>query len=197
MAEGKMKRAIGNPAGFTLIEITAVILIMGILAAATILTLAQSARQARDEAVRKDLEQADFLVRTAARQSGQVQHLVFDLIHENVSWQSDGGEAKQVSLLQLSKSDMLTVRTEDGTSDFGKIQIDVSPSGYSSSYAVRIHHDDSGSPWMVVAGMTGQFVSIDNDNRMEEIFKSLNAGDAEASPTGNLSAGDVERPDAH
>jgi type II secretory pathway pseudopilin PulG len=170
---------------------------MGILAAATILTLAHSASRARGEAVRRDLEGADALVRAAARQSGQVQHLVFDLIHEQVIWQTNDDEASDVTLLQLPDSDSITVRAEDGASDYGRVQIDVSPCDYSPSYAVKFQQGDSESPWMVVAGMTGQIVWMDDDNRKEDIFKTLDAGEVEASQAADFSAGDSNGPDAH
>jgi hypothetical protein len=170
---------------------------MGILAAATILTLAHCVSRARGEAVRRDLEQADVHVRSAARQSGQVQHLVFDLIHEKVLWLTGDDEVGEVTLLQLPDSDSITVHAEDETLDYGKVQIDVSPCGYSPSYGVRLQQSDAESPWMVVAGMTGQIVWMDNDNRMEDIFNTLDTGDTQTSPAGALSSGDVERPDAH
>jgi prepilin-type N-terminal cleavage/methylation domain-containing protein len=193
-----VKAPFGKRFGFTLIEITAVIFIMGLLAAAAVLSLAHTAGRARIESTRRELEQADAMVRSAARQSGHDQHLVFDLIHEEVVWQT-GDDAGGVTMLQLPYNDSLTVRADDQTTDYGKVQIDFSPSGYSRTYAVKLEHDDADSPWMLVAGMTGQIVWIEHDEQLGNIFKALDTGGLDASQDSNgpVAPDGIAGPDTH
>src|SRR6202034_4043022 len=120
------------PEGFTLIEVAAVILVMGILAAAAVLSLAHVVTQHRIESPCQQLEEADRLMRSAARQSGQTQLLVFDLESNVILWQhpgttspgdadvssttdysTSGQETKPVTLLRLMSKDELVLLTPE------------------------------------------------------------------------------------
>ena len=157
--------------GFTLIEIIAVIAIMAILSGAAVLSLAHTASQHSFEAVQQELQQIDSLARSAARQGGHAQQIVFDLNNNAILWpQSDTGTP--LTMMRLPEADQLQVRTADDTISRGQVPIDYSPLGYSQTYALGLTRKDR-SDWMIVAGLSGGVFWTTSNDHVDAIFQSL------------------------
>ena len=181
--------------GFTLIEIAAVIAVMGILAGAAVLSLAHTVSQRRFESVCQQLEEADRLVRSAARRSGQVQELIFDLDNHAVLWRTSTAtlpspvqappyaeDFKLTALLRLTDTDELVIRTREQCSDSGQVAIGYCAMGYSPSYSLELRRGKQ-RRWMIVSGLSGQTCGI-NDEQTQTIFKSLSSDAPGDAPSG-------------
>ena len=167
--------------GFTLIEVVAVLPIMGLLTAAAVLSLAHTAGVHGFDAVCHELQQADALARSAARQSGRSVHLVYDLDESTILWQA-ADDLKPAALVHLRTGDEMQVRLSDRTSASGQIAIECSPAGYSQSYAVRLERASQEARWMVVAGLSGRIFWSNDDKQVDAIFRSLSSGGPAGSP---------------
>jgi prepilin-type N-terminal cleavage/methylation domain-containing protein len=156
--------------GFTLIELSVVIAVMGLLAAAAVLSLIPAARQHQFDALRKEMEFADSQVRAAARRSGTAEHLIIDL-NENVIWEKtrDG----QTALVRLPQDWQLKVLTpRGGADDSGQVQINYSAGGFSQTYAISLpgkNEDD----WMIVPGLSGRIFWTKDEKQVQSIFETL------------------------
>jgi type II secretion system protein H len=157
--------------GFTLIELSAVLAIMGLLAAACVLSLIPTAREHRFDATCKELAFADSQLRSAARQSGTAQHLVIDLNHNAFLWRQSADST--TVLARLPEAWELKVRTPDvAIADNGQVDIAYSPEGYSQTYAIRLPHGDE-DHWMIVAGLSGRIFWTNDEKQLQSIFESL------------------------
>jgi len=161
-----MKRA------FTLIETAAVIAILALLSGSVVLSLAHTVSRHRFEALCQQLQEADGLVRGAARQSGVRQQLIFDLDGGAVMWQQPG-ESSPLRMVQLSQSKILQVVTADQAFQTGSVTVDCSPNGFSESYALQIESSSHQLKWMIVAGLSGQLYWTTHDTQVDQILQSL------------------------
>jgi type II secretion system protein H len=158
--------------GFTLIEVTVVIAIMGMLAASAVLSLAHTSGQHRFDALCQQIQQADGLARCSARQSGNAQHLIFDLDRGEIFWESKGGDSP-TRLVKIASEDSLELRTSEKEFSQGQVTIDCSPNGYSQSYVLCLSSKNRDPKWMVVAGLSGRVVWTNDETEMQAILKSL------------------------
>lgn len=159
-----------NPKGFTLIELTAVILIMGLLAAGAVLSLAHTASNQCSRSLPELLRQADALVRSAARQSGCRQQIIFDLDDQKVFWQTNPAGDK-VCLIRLGATDSLAVWTTDREISSGQVTIDYSTGGRTPTYALHLTSSEDSPKWMVIAGFTGKVFTTDDEKEFETILQ--------------------------
>jgi prepilin-type N-terminal cleavage/methylation domain-containing protein len=179
--------------GFTFIEITAVIAIIGLLAAAAVLSLAHSASKERFESLCAQMQQTDMLVRSAARRSGQTQRLVYDIAHDRIVWPAQN-RAAATTMILLPENDVLSIRTVDQAEALGQVEIDFSPGGYSPSYAAKLEVPGSGTGrWMVVAGASGQIFWTEDEKQVETIFQWLDAGGAQTEQDAQFLSGSDAR----
>jgi prepilin-type N-terminal cleavage/methylation domain-containing protein len=158
--------------GFTLVEICAVVAIMGLLAMAAVLSLAYSIRIHRLEDVCQELSHADALVRSAARQSGSPGRLVFDLDQRLVSWQTDD-KALPAVLVRLAADDAVALREAELQSSSGQVVVDCSADGYSPDYALTLNRPGESPRWMIVSGLSGQVTWTTDEKRADAIFQTL------------------------
>jgi type II secretory pathway pseudopilin PulG len=173
-------------ASFTLIEIAAVLMIIGLLTGTALLCLAHIADERGFETTCQELAQADLLARSAARQSGQLEHLIYDLDEGEVLWQSLS-DAKPAMLMKLNNGDTIQLRTSDRLISSGQLTIDCSPSGYSQSYALCLSRSGL-QRWMITAGLSGRIFWTNDDKQVDAVFQSLavkglQAGSVEAAPS--------------
>ena len=150
-----------NPGGpsaraFTLIEVTAVLALTAILAAAAGVALAgPRARAVAADAV-DQLAYADASVRRTAVDHPQT--FTIDLSDGQLSRSEGGGPL--VTLAELPAGVRVTrVLVGGDVIDFGQAQIAMSAGGRSGSYAVGLS-TPAGPRWVVVAGLTGQVIAV-------------------------------------
>ena len=143
---------------FTLIEVTAVLVLMAVLAGTATLALAgPRARAAAAEAV-DQLAFADEAVRQAALSGDRPQTLVIDMAVGRLSRATDA--AAGATLAELPAGVRVTrVLLGADVTDSGEARVTVSAGGLSSSYAVGLS-TPAGPRWVVVAGLTGQVSTV-------------------------------------
>ena len=162
----------GGRRAFTTVEMLATLFLAGLLAALTTLSLA-APRRAED--VREIVDRvacAGELVRGAARGNHSRGRLAFDFSGGQIA---DAGVSPPRTIYRLPggwRIDRLIVGGGGNEEQFESTTIDLSPAGWSRSYALRIADADH-TKWIVVNGITGQVTQC-NDER--EATDKLGAG---------------------
>ncbi len=158
-----------NPLGFTLIEVMAAIVLMGLLSAAVVVNLAGRARAARAEDVADQLAQYDALARAAARRDGIAGSLTFDFPRGEI--RRDRPDAVTLGIGQPVKlARLLLPGRRVGT---GSATVPISLDGRSPSYAVLLEGPKGESQWLFFAGLTGTTIRPETDRDVQALFDKL------------------------
>lgn len=184
--------------GFTLIELMVVVALIGLLAGATALSLADDARQATRSDVIGQLTDADTSARFAAKRLGP-STLHIDLEAQRlwvVTPDSGSGNARPGHSMQLPQGFRIeeviwidpTPRTKPGPrkqkiQDTGVIAIPISSAGLSRTYVSKLTgpaptSDNTGTPrqqttWLLVSGLTGQVTLEDDADTIDNLLDTL------------------------
>jgi len=188
--------------GFTLIEVMAVVALIGLLAAATAWSLADDAQRATHDDVIDRLTYTDELARAAARRMGP-RTLHIDLEHQRVWVQGSndssgrpesshalampsGFRIEQVLWLDpTSESINLNNKRETIVESAGEVQIPISSEGISRTYAIKLNgptpagervsnnEETKLDTWLLFSGMTGQVTSDLNEYEIQTILAML------------------------
>jgi prepilin-type N-terminal cleavage/methylation domain-containing protein len=184
-------RGPSKTAGFTLIEVMVVVLIVGILAAAASLTLVHASRRASAQDLVRRIVELDQLTRRTAQRQQRRQQIVFDLdrgMIGSAEETSDGlagsaaatDDSRWLQRLHVSGGLRLTgVRAAgsgDGEQDSGTVTLSCSTDGYTPTYALEL--EESSGPavhrlWLVVAGLTGQVQQASEPRQVQAVWKML------------------------
>lgn len=151
--------------GFSLIEITMVLLILGVAAAAVTLRVEPMLHHAQTEQVVRDIVEFDRLTRTLARRHDQQFRLVLD---------TSVGELRRLDVTGVESCGR-AVRLPDGFAmtkvllraqdiGAGTISIPCSRRGFMPTYAVRLDGPGGRRQWILMTALGGQEVMIDDDN---------------------------------
>ncbi|WP_428940622.1 pilus assembly FimT family protein [Fontivita pretiosa] len=171
----------GRPArgAFTLLELLAVILIGGLLAAAVVLRLGPQLAQARLAGVLQQLEDADRLARASAAESGEPCEMVFDLTEGRV-WRREQGRVGKLASLRLPRGFAIAqMRTARSSHHGGEVAVQIRPDGRSDSYALCVGRAgeegrrERQSSWLVFAGLSGQVKRLSDERDVRDIFGLL------------------------
>jgi prepilin-type N-terminal cleavage/methylation domain-containing protein len=184
---------------FTLIEVMLVIVLLGLLAGATVFSLTETARRSSRADAIDQIRHADRMARAAARRIGEKYMLRFDLDEQRL-WRvvQHRGDAEQAShrtdlptryrvdrMVVPSTPDssgLLSAEVSAETHESGSVDIPYSTAGRSVSYAVRLEprhasqqEDESekkktGSCWLVFAGLTGQMTVYHEKEAIDNLF---------------------------
>lgn len=187
--------------GFTLIEVMAVVALIGLLAAGTAWTLAGDVSRVRHAEVADHFSHTDAMARAAARRLGP-STLHIDLDRQQVWVTSPGkraGKTEATHTLMLppnySIQEVLWVDPTpialNGSRNHrrivveaaGTVTIPVSGEGLSRSYVVRFGGPEAFDSvsntqatkdiWVCFAGMTGQDIRIHDEAKVENILEML------------------------
>lgn len=183
---------------FTLIEVMAVVLLLGLLAGATVWLMADDARRASRAEAMARLAHADRTARLAARRLGRPCVLRCDLAAQRLRRVVGGAKDEEavshaVELPAGYRIARITLPSAPGRSprargvetghdvETGTVDIAYSTAGRSPSYAVRLDFegdrsrrpDEDAGRWMVVAGLTGQVMVVQNEKEVDNLFQAL------------------------
>jgi prepilin-type N-terminal cleavage/methylation domain-containing protein len=154
--------------GFSLVELMAVLLIMGIIAGAVALRIQNPLRKARMADVMGSLEQLDRSTRHAARQQGQAMRVLFDHAAGTVRRTDDQGRpagSGEVVLPDGYAVEHLLVAGQDITT--GAAVVRCTPMGVTPTYALLLNAGGR-RQWIIVAGLTGQFVQAQDEREARQ-----------------------------
>ena len=174
-------------AAFTLIEIIAVVAVIGLLAGATALSLGDSAGRARRADAVSTIAHADRMARLAGERLGRPCVLHYDLDDQRIVRELPGAGVMAASHpIALGRDvwiDRLvtagSVNRPPRTHESGDVAVAVSTAGRSETYAVRLAFDD-GQTWLVFAGLTGQMTVIEHDEQVDNLVRLLATGRSDA-----------------
>lgn len=184
---------------FTLLEVMAVVALMGLLACGAVWLLASDAQQASQADVIRRITAADRMARMAAQHSGKTCVLRIDLEQQRLCRVEGDGEAghasaKAVQLPAGYRIDRIVVASLDPEGPAGRrvesgaVDIAYSTRGRSVTYAVRLLCTNAaasegsqgdwgrGGKWLVLAGLTGQPVVVDDEDEVDKLFCTLACG---------------------
>lgn len=155
--------------GFTLIELSVVLLIIGIAAAVVALRMDGPLRRAEMADVIGEIRRFDHLSREYAKEHDKRLLLTFDLTDGKLS-RTDEDMADVGEPVVLPDGFYIS-RMAVGKDDVGSgiMTIGCSEQGFTQSYALLVGHTSGRRQWLVFAGMTGNVLEPDNDKDNEEI----------------------------
>lgn len=159
---------------FTLMEMMIVVVVMALLAAGAVVSLKGPYQAARFETGLERLAAFDQQVRSHARRFRRPAELIVNLAEGTLAATEPGsGTFVQgpISLPQGVTLDQVVVGPR--RVDYGQTALPVSPSGRTTSYALRVRGPKQQQVWLVVAGITGQATRIDEEQHAEALFQLL------------------------
>lgn len=185
---------------FTLIEVMVVVVLMGLIAVATVWSLAGHSRDASREEVIGRIAHADRLVRMGARRLGEPCVLRIDLDRQEMSRVvSDQGHERRASpTMKVSGAHRIDrvvtpkiavsvaaqqsgAETASAAVASGVVDIPIATGGWSASYALQLTAKDGDEKdWMLFAGLTGQMTRIKSEDEMDKVFAYLASGRPDA-----------------
>ena len=180
-----------RPGAFTLIEVMAVVALLGLLAGATAWVMTEDAQRSSTERVIGQISHLDRMTRFTARRLGRPATLQFDLDAQQIRRQhADGYESHRQTLHTFTmpvdrRVDRIVASAGSGdegrmdTANSGSFDVPYSADGRSSSFAVRLTSVE-GERWLVFAGTTGQITLIDDEREVHNLFSMLTTGRPDA-----------------
>jgi prepilin-type N-terminal cleavage/methylation domain-containing protein len=155
---------------FTLVEVCAVVLLIGILAAATSLAIGRAMRGPSRKLAVSWLTLQDRLFRARAIQAGAPVRVTIDIDHSELI---SGTEADQTRQRLPAGTHVFEVRTAEGVHRTGQVELAVSPRGWTPSYALRIGSNEDEQEWLVVAGSTGWMEAMHDEAQVRVFFEKV------------------------
>jgi prepilin-type N-terminal cleavage/methylation domain-containing protein len=163
---------------FTMIELSVVVLIMAIAAAAVTLNVRKYLGGARMDDATGAIAEFDRTTRTAAIAQNRPLRLVIGLTDGKIARADQAGHPLPGSGFALPGTvhiSRLLLRGRDMRE--GETAISCSRAGLTPTYAMEL--DDGGRrQWLIVAGMTGQVVKVDSENDAKEILAAAGGRNA-------------------
>jgi type II secretion system protein H len=142
--------------GFSLVELTAVLVILAIASGAAVLRYQSSLESARIDSAAERIEQLDRRSRAYARGQGQGVLVGLDLSAGRI-WCQDRDGRRLPWSLELGEDLRLAEAAVAGeSSSIGSISLLISRQGLSPTYAVCLEDSQGRRRWIAFAGLTGQ-----------------------------------------
>lgn len=165
-----------SAAGFTLIELAACLVLMGLVTGLAALSLRSREQLARMEDLTAQLQRQDELLRTHARRSGQAMTLVVDLGTQTLQRAPLEGSTQPPAAWAMPAGFTIEqVWSQHERARHGKIALPCSADGWTPTYALALRGPDERRTWWLTTGMTGQPATMDHDHQVQEAFDALAA----------------------
>ena len=159
--------------GVTLIELLAVLTLIGIITATAVLKLGGASKRAKFEWAIERLESAEGGLRMQAAKQGQEASLRFRIGKDDFQ-RSVGTDAKGVAGLRLGGDvtvSRLLSRTRDAST--GEVTIDYSVQGVSETFALLLRGRGDDQVWLLFAGTTGQATRLYEEEDVQIILETI------------------------
>lgn len=169
-----MQAAPSSKRAFSLIELTAVILILAIVAAAVALRVQTPMRHARLGDATGAIGQFDRMTRRAAREQDRPLRMVVALPAWRLSRTDERGRATSPPMVLPSGTIIEQLLVRDQSAASAEVAISCSRLGLTPTYAMLV---SSGGErrWIVVAGLTGEVVEVKSEQEVHEIIEATAA----------------------
>lgn len=170
---------------FTLLEMMAVVTLLGLLAGATAWSLAADARKSSRAKCVADIAHADRMARLAAQQGGQACRLQMDLTRQRICRLIGPAENAQPAHAMAApkgcRIDRVVTASGAAGDELDAPTIAFSSGGRSDSYAVHVVFEEplagesaadglGQSVWIVFAGLTGQATLVNDEDELNKLF---------------------------
>ncbi len=160
--------------GFTLLEMVVVMIIIAMLATAVFVSASGWFRTAR---IRDGVSQLAFIDRMTRQHAAQFDRqtaLEFDLKKGTIMRINDNPSDRRTHRFRLPgglRLQQIKTAAEGVTS--GQMAIPCSTQGHTPTYAVLLASPDQAQQWIVIAGLTGQVVTVDDEEDTEHLLAEL------------------------
>jgi prepilin-type N-terminal cleavage/methylation domain-containing protein len=165
--------------GFTLIEVMAAVIVMGLLTGMVVLAFAGPVNRARMVEAVEQVTYLDSSSRQYARRTGRAVEIRMDL-GEGVLERRAGSLGVVFRTSVPAPVRIEAVRTANARrEESGEIVVPVSGLGVSRTYAVKLVGPE-GQRWVVVAGLSGEVRVLTDDAQVDSIFAAVSAARRDA-----------------
>jgi len=161
--------------GFSLIELSAVLLIAGIAAGAVALRLGGPLARANAEDAMGQIQQFDHLARAYARRHDQELVVVIQLDRGRLYKRGPDRKELGAALKMPRRIHLRQAWVGSGRAASGQVEIPISRLGLSPSYAMQVVTDKRSETWLLVAGLTGQMSQLDHEKDVEHAMAAIAA----------------------
>ena len=157
---------------FTLIELIAVIVLLGIISTAAALTFRSSLQSASSTDAIGQIKYLDSSARQRARRFNQPVEVVFDVTNSTLSRREGSKRNDESFTAALPRGFSIDQINIAGHSTFnGVASVNCSPAGLTPSYAIHLIGPNF-DQWLLFAGLSGQMIVIDNEETVLDILAS-------------------------
>jgi prepilin-type N-terminal cleavage/methylation domain-containing protein len=166
---------------FTILEMLATLALLAVLATVVTVSLAGPGRAARAQDAADQLLHYDRLAREWCRRFGHGGRIVFDLdrgaVRRTAAAAPGDGNDRPAALHLPRGFRIARLVTAREVHDAGEAALPCSPRGQTPSYAALLAGPGGQQHWVVVAGLSGKAVTVNDASEVEAIFRSLSARD--------------------
>ena len=168
--------AVKTRPAFTLIELIAVIVLLGIISTAAALTFRSSLQSASSSDAIGQLKYLDSSARQRARRFNQPVTLILDLTNSTLSRREGSKRNDESFTAALPRGFSIDQINIAGQSTFnGAASIACSPAGLTPSYAIHLIGPNF-DQWLLFAGLSGQMTLINNEETVQDILAGTRQG---------------------
>ena len=161
--------------GFTLLELVAVLVIVGLMAGAVALTATGFFSSARMDDALGRLIFVDHVAREHATRFNRQGYVEFDLRTGTVArlegFDDSPSRGHRHRLPNGYRIEQVMMPYETKTS--GMIRVACSSAGQTPTYAVQVAGPGGREQWLLVAGATGQILKLDDEQNFKDLFAAL------------------------
>jgi prepilin-type N-terminal cleavage/methylation domain-containing protein len=165
---------------FTLIELMAVLVLVGLVSATTMLRFGSTTHRAQFEWSLERMMASDRLLRNHCVTCGQPGHLKFEIgtsrLERVFGARRDDSSAVELGT-RLRITRFLAAKRHVET---GKVEVDYDSYGHSETFAIEIEGPGDQSAWILVAGLTGQTRRLEDRRDVERILEVLRPAGSDA-----------------
>ena len=164
--------------GFSLIELTMVLLILAVIAAGAALRVQAPLTTARATEAVDRIRQFDRLTRAAAYRQDRPLSLIVDLSAGRLERTDQAGRSVSGDPLRLDgRCRIARLLVRDRALSAGRVVVPCSRRGLTPSYALAV--DTPGRrQWLLFAGLTGEMIQVADERQAEEILAAAARPDA-------------------
>lgn len=159
--------------GMTLIELTTVLVILSLMAAAIVVNLRGPLRRAQLETAIERLANLDDQARLHASRFGRPRQLVIPLDESWIDILDELDDSSRANRTDLGPVQIGRVIVAGRTVDHDEAMIEINSQGGSPTYAVRLDSASGQSEWLLFAGVTGQFTRTTNSREVADAFRQI------------------------